>query len=80
MIQISTQISTREKNIATNENCIMRKMSLKFQNLIFNFLYIYIYIYSFPEQAKVAEWGADSMERAAQVKIQAVWWDSLEKW
>ena len=31
------------------------------------------------EQAKVAEWGVDYMERAAQVKRQPVLWDSLEK-
>ena len=31
------QISkSREKNIATNENCILRRMGLKFQNLTFN--------------------------------------------
>ena len=30
------QISkTREKNVATNENCILRKMGLKFQNTNF---------------------------------------------
>ena len=27
---------TREKNVATNENCILRKMGLKFQNPSFN--------------------------------------------
>ena len=27
----------REKNVATNENCILTKMSLKFQNLISTF-------------------------------------------
>ena len=32
---------------------------------------------SLPEQAEVE---ADSMERAAQIKMQLVWWDSLEKW
>ena len=38
-MQISTQkiTKTREKNVGTNENCILRKMSLKFQNLIFKF-------------------------------------------
>ena len=29
---------TREKNVATNENCILRKMNLKFQNPGFNIL------------------------------------------
>ena len=29
---------TREKNVATNENCILRKMGLKFQNPSFNIL------------------------------------------
>ena len=33
---------------------------------------------SLPEQAKVAEKGADSMERAVQVKMQPAWWDSFE--
>ena len=33
---------------------------------------------SLPEQAKVAEEGVDSMERAAQVRMQPVWWDNLE--
>ena len=53
-MQISTQTDnnkTREKNVATNENCILRKMSLKFQNLIFKFFLQN----SLPEQAEVAE-------------------------
>ena len=50
-------------------------MSLKFQNVSFNFFLQN----SLPEQGKVAEQGADSMERAAQVKIKPVWWDNLEK-
>ena len=41
MIQVlkdhETVSKTREKNVATNENFILRKMSLKFQNLIFKF-------------------------------------------
>ena len=31
-ISIQTTNKTREKNVATNENCILRKMDLKFQN------------------------------------------------
>ena len=50
-------------------------MSLKFQNLIFNFFLQN----SLPQQAKVAEEEADSMERAVQVKMQPVWWDNLKK-
>ena len=35
---ISTQTDNQKyrKNVATNENCILRKMGLKFQNLNFN--------------------------------------------
>ena len=34
-MQISTQTDNQEyrKNVATNENCILKKMDLKFQNL-----------------------------------------------
>ena len=50
-------------------------MSLKFQNHIFKFFLQN----SLPEQAKVAEKGVDSMERGVQVKMQPIWWYSLEK-
>ena len=37
-MQISTQTDNQEyrKNVATNENCILKKMDLKFQNPAFN--------------------------------------------
>ena len=41
-MQISTQTDNqnyRKENVATNENCILRKMVLKFQNHSFNILY-----------------------------------------
>ena len=40
MMQISSQKNNQNwiKNVATNENCILRKMSLKFQNPSFNIL------------------------------------------
>ena len=59
---------TREKNIATNENCILRKMGLKFQKPKLQ----YFMQNSILEQAKVTEQGADYMERVAQVKRQPV--------
>ena len=31
-MQVSTQVMTREKNVAANKNFILRKMGLKFQN------------------------------------------------
>ena len=31
-MQVSTQVMTREKNVAVNKNFILRKMGLKFQN------------------------------------------------
>ena len=31
------------------------------------------------EQVKMAEWGVDYIKRAAQVKSQPNWWDSLGK-
>ena len=37
--QLKQIIKTREKNVATNENCILRKMGLKFQNPSFNILF-----------------------------------------
>ena len=39
-MQIPTQIDkkTRERNVATNENCILRKMGLKCQNPRLNIL------------------------------------------
>ena len=67
-----TKIGTK---IGINKNCILRKMSLKFQNLIFKFFLQN----TLPEQAKKAEEEADSMERAVQVKFQIVWWYHLEK-
>ena len=36
--QLKQITKTREKNVATNENCILRKLSLKFQNPSFNIL------------------------------------------
>ena len=36
--QLKQIIKTREKNFATNENCILRKMALKFQDPNFNIL------------------------------------------
>ena len=36
--QLKLITKTREKNVATNENCILRKMGLKFQNSSFNIL------------------------------------------
>ena len=37
-MQISTEIDNQKlrKNVATNENCILRKMDLKFPNPSFN--------------------------------------------
>ena len=43
---------TREKNVAINENCILRKMGIKFQNPNFNIL---CKIDSILEQAIMAE-------------------------
>ena len=63
--QLKQITKTRGKNVPTDENCILRKMSLKLQ--LQNDLQ-----QSLPEQAEVAELGADSMERAAQVKMQPV--------
>ena len=39
-MQIPTQTDNqnKRKNVATNENCILRKMGLKFQNSSFNIL------------------------------------------
>ena len=37
--QLKQIIKTREKNVATSENCILRKMGLKFQNPSFNILF-----------------------------------------
>ena len=69
--QIKQITKIREENGATNENCILRKMALKFQNLSFHILY------------KIAFWksgweGVDYMEWAAQVKGQPVWCDSFK--
>ena len=36
--QLKQIIKTREKNVATNENCILRKMGLKFEDTNFNIL------------------------------------------
>ena len=38
-ISTQTQTKTREQNLGTNENCILRKMDLKCQNSSFNILY-----------------------------------------
>ena len=37
--QRKQRIKTREENVATNENCFLRKMGLKFQNPSFNTLF-----------------------------------------
>ena len=39
-VQISSQTDNQNyrKNVATNENCVMRKMGLKFQKASFNIL------------------------------------------
>ena len=64
---------TREKNAATNENCILRQIGLKFQNPSFNIL------------CKGAFWNKQNymsqnyLEQPVQVKRQSVWWDRLEK-
>ena len=49
--QLKQTIKTREKHVATNENSILRKMDLKFQDLSFNILCKN----SILEQAKPAE-------------------------
>ena len=49
--QLKVITKTREKNVATNENCILRKIKLKFQNPSFKILMQN----SILEQAKVAE-------------------------
>ena len=49
--QLKQITKTREKNVRTSENCILRKMSLKCQNFIFKFFLQN----SLPKQAKVAE-------------------------
>ena len=36
--QLKQMTKTKEKNAATNYNCILKKMGLKFQNLSFNIL------------------------------------------
>ena len=36
--QLKQIFKTREKNVSTNENCILRKMGLKFQDTNFNIL------------------------------------------
>ena len=36
MRKLKMKISTQTDNVATNENCILRKMGLRFQNLTFN--------------------------------------------
>ena len=50
-LQLKQTIKTREKYVATNENCILRKMDLKFQDPSFNILCKN----SILEQAKLAE-------------------------
>ena len=37
--QLKQIIKTREKNVATNKKCILRKMGPKFQNPSFNILF-----------------------------------------
>ena len=37
--QLKQIMKTREKNVATNKNCILRKMGLKFQSPSFNILF-----------------------------------------
>ena len=49
--QLKQITTTRGKNVATHENCTLRKMSLKFQNVSFKFFLQN----NLPEQAKVAE-------------------------
>ena len=50
-IQLKQITKTRGKKVATNEKCILRKISLKIQNVSFK-----IFLQnSLPEQADVAE-------------------------
>ena len=42
---------TREKNVSTNENCILRKMGLKFQNPSFNWMYSCHVTYAFQSES-----------------------------
>ena len=58
-----------ENNVATNENCILRKMGLKFQDTNFNSSCEII----FWKEEKWLNKGADYTERAVHVKRQPVW-------
>ena len=69
--QLKLIIKTREKNVATNENCILRKMGLKFQNPSFNILW------------KIAFWNNRSgwiRSWCCSSKTAACLVNSLEKW
>ena len=76
MRQFKMQILTKTRK-KKHENCVLREMGLKFQNLTFNIL---CKIAIWNKQKWLNEGGADYIEEVAQVKRQPVCWSSLEKW
>ena len=73
--QLKQITKTREKNVETNENCILTKMVSNFKTLASTF-----YAKKHSGTSKLGWLRADYMEWAAEVKRQPARWDSLEKW